>query len=231
MSAEIRLGRWQDVLDGGEFAACITDAPYGGRTHEGHNSAIDQVMAATGQEVMAPIAYECWTPDHVVEFVDNFAPRTRGWLCNMTSHDLVMAHIEAYERHGRFAFAPVPIIQKRPRLLGDGPSSWTVYFMVSRPRSVEFSRWGCLPGAYFANTARDGVPGGKPLDLMRAIVRDYSQPGDLVVDPFSGAGTTALACGIEGRRFIGAEMDPKHHAIAVARLARGHTPDLFSGAT
>jgi site-specific DNA-methyltransferase (adenine-specific) len=62
---------------------------------------------------------------------------------------------------------------------------------------------------------------------MRAIVRDYSEPGDLVCDPFVGSGTTAIAALSEGRRFIGSEMDAKHHAIATARLARGYTPDLF----
>jgi DNA modification methylase len=44
---------------------------------------------------------------------------------------------------------------------------------------------------------------------MRALVRDYSRPGDLIVDPCMGSATTILAAVIEGRRAIGAEMDPK----------------------
>lgn len=71
------------------------------------------------------------------------------------------------------------------------------------------------------------VVGGKPLGLMQAIVRDYSRPGDLVVDPFAGSGTTALACAIEGRRCITSEKDPKHYAIAKKRLDRGYTPAMF----
>jgi site-specific DNA-methyltransferase (adenine-specific) len=62
---------------------------------------------------------------------------------------------------------------------------------------------------------------------MRALVRDYSRPGDLIVDPFCGSGTTALAAASEGRRCITSEELPAHHEIARKRFARGYTPDLF----
>ena len=65
---------------------------------------------------------------------------------------------------------------------------------------------------------------------MRAIVRDYSEPGDLVVDPCAGGGTTLLAAVMEGRRAIGAEMDPATFDKAVARLRKGYTAPLFSDA-
>jgi site-specific DNA-methyltransferase (adenine-specific) len=64
---------------------------------------------------------------------------------------------------------------------------------------------------------------------MRAIVRDYSRPGDLIVDPYAGGATTLLAAAMEGRRAIGAECDPKTFALAVKRLASGYQPNLFSG--
>lgn len=54
---------------------------------------------------------------------------------------------------------------------------------------------------------------GKPSWLMRALVRDYSLPSDLVCDPMAGWGSTLRAALDEGRRAIGAEIDP---AIAVA---------------
>ncbi|MBK8173162.1 MAG: hypothetical protein IPK60_22905 [Sandaracinaceae bacterium] len=66
---------------------------------------------------------------------------------------------------------------------------------------------------------------------MRAIVRDYTRPGDLVCDPCFGGCTTGLASMLEGRRFVGAEMDPKHFEIARKRLARGWTPPLFQDAS
>lgn len=61
-------------------------------------------------------------------------------------------------------------------------------------------------------------PTQKPLALMLALVRDFTDPGDLILDPFAGSGTTGVAAIRLGRRFIGWERDPKYHAIAVKRL-------------
>jgi site-specific DNA-methyltransferase (adenine-specific) len=101
---------------------------------------------------------------------------------------------------------------------------------VSRPHSI--AKWGTLPGAYVlpaeVGPARAKlIPGSKPLRLMRAIVRDYTRPGDLIVDPFVGSGTTLLAAAIEGRSAIGAECDLKTFALAVRRLSAGWTKDMF----
>lgn len=225
---DLRLGRWQDVLAGVECDALICDPPYSANTHDGHNEMGAQMMALTGQHTREPIAYDAWAANTVAEFVGSFAGRVRGWWACMTSHDLIPAWEAAYAAAGLYSFAPVVIIQKRPRLVGDGPSSWAVYMMVARPRNVEFSRWGCLPGAYDSVTVKgSGIAGTKPLDLMRAIVRDYSRPGDLVCDPFVGSGTTALAALSEGRRFVGSEQKPEHYEIARRRLDRGYTPTMF----
>lgn len=61
-------------------------------------------------------------------------------------------------------------------------------------------------------------PTQKPLDLMRWLVRTYSNPGDTVLDCFAGSGSTAAACLMEGRAFVGCEMSPDYHAKATARL-------------
>ena len=185
-------------------------------------------MDHTGQSTWQAIAYSEFTAATVAEFVGTWATRCRGWLACMTSHDLIPAWEGAYRSAGLLAFAPVPIIQKRPRLVGDGPSSWAVYLMVARPRTRQMATWGCLPGAYEAPTVRGaGIAGCKPLGLMRAIVRDYSRPGGLIIDPFCGSGTTALAAASEGRRCITSEELPDHYEIARKRIARGYTPDLF----
>lgn len=46
----------------------------------------------------------------------------------------------------------------------------------------------------------------KPLSLMKDLVADFSQPGDLILDCFAGSGTTGVAAGQLGRRFVGCEM-------------------------
>lgn len=224
---DLRLGRWQDVLADVECDALICDPPYSSRTHEGHDDASEMTKTLTGQKTRESLAYASWSPADVAEFISSWTGRVRGWWACMTSHDLISAYERAYGSAGLKSFSPVPIIQKRPRLVGDGPSSWTVYLMVARPRTVEYSRWGCLPGAYLSSTVKgSGIAGTKPADLMRAIVRDYSRPGDLVVDPFAGSGTTALACAMEGRRCITSEEKPEHYEIARRRLSKHYQPGL-----
>ena len=241
----IRLGSWQDVLaDVGEVDCILTDPPYSSKTHDGHDDGSKGKPRTPSGWTRADgyrekphnpsstrkvLGYAHWTPDDVRTFVDHWAPRTKGWFVAFTSHDLVSAYTDALEAAGRYVFAPLPWFSpgSRVRLSGDGPSSWTCWIVVSRPRKAPYSKWGTLPGGYMTPPEACEVVGGKPLGLMRAIVRDYSRPNDLVCDPFCGSGTTAIAALTEGRRFIGSEMDPKHHAIATARLARGYTPDLF----
>jgi site-specific DNA-methyltransferase (adenine-specific) len=72
----------------------------------------------------------------------------------------------------------------------------------------------------------NSVTGMKSLGGMRAVVRDYSRPDNLIVDPYAGSGTTLLAAAIEGRRAIGAEIDQKIFALAVKRLSAGWTPAM-----
>ncbi|MBA2720772.1 MAG: site-specific DNA-methyltransferase [Chloroflexi bacterium] len=62
-------------------------------------------------------------------------------------------------------------------------------------------------------------PTAKPLELMRQIVADFSDPDDLVLDPFAGSGSTGVACRMLGRRFIGWELDSNYHAVATRRLS------------
>jgi site-specific DNA-methyltransferase (adenine-specific) len=52
-------------------------------------------------------------------------------------------------------------------------------------------------------------PQQKPDDLLRHLVRTYSLPGELVVDPYAGSGSTARAAEAEGRRFIAWDSSPR----------------------
>ena len=54
---------------------------------------------------------------------------------------------------------------------------------------------------------------------MEALVRDFTEPGETILDPFAGSGTTGIACIRLGRNFVGWERDPRYHAIALRRLA------------
>jgi DNA modification methylase len=61
-------------------------------------------------------------------------------------------------------------------------------------------------------------PTVKPLELMRWLVRLITPPGGLVLDPFTGSGSTGAAAVLEGRLFLGIEREGKYVDIACARL-------------
>lgn len=229
MSADLRLGRWQDVLADVTCDALICDPPYSARVHTGANELARGSDRVDEEWDRRALNYNAWTPDDVRAFVASWAPRTRGWFVAFTSHDLCPVYAEALEAAGRYVFAPLPWFSpgSRVRLSGDGPSSWTCWIMVARPRHAPYAKWGTLPGGYQTPPEACEVVGGKPLGLMQAIVRDYSRPGDLVCDPFIGSGTTAVAALSEGRRFVGSEQKPEHYEIARRRLDRGYTPSMF----
>jgi site-specific DNA-methyltransferase (adenine-specific) len=62
-------------------------------------------------------------------------------------------------------------------------------------------------------------PTQKPVWVMAWIIERYTQPGDTVLDPFMGSGTTGVACVKLGRHFIGIEKEPKYFDIAQRRIA------------
>src|SRR5271157_5746119 len=57
-------------------------------------------------------------------------------------------------------------------------------------------------------------PFAKPLSMMEKLVLMYSNPGDLVFDPFCGSGTVGIACKKHGRRYVGCETDTKFYKMA-----------------
>jgi len=226
---ELRLGDWREVLADVEPDAVITDPPYSERTHSGHNAGADSTNAITGQATRQNVNYGSMTPDQIQQFAGAWMQRSRGWICMFNDTYALLPFDKAAAERGKYAFAPLPVIQKRPRLIGDGPANWAVYLYVARPRSVAYSRWGCLPGAYFSQTDKTGiVAGAKPIQLMRQIIRDYTKPGDLVCDPCAGGATTLIAAAMEGRRAIGSEIDPATFEKAVKRIERTTiTPPLL----
>jgi DNA modification methylase len=61
-------------------------------------------------------------------------------------------------------------------------------------------------------------PAAKPVDLMRYLIRQTTDPGDTILDPFAGSGSTGVAAIKEGRRCILIEREAKHVAIAQRRI-------------
>jgi DNA modification methylase len=61
-------------------------------------------------------------------------------------------------------------------------------------------------------------PFEKPESLIERLIKIYSNPGDMVFDPYSGSGTTAVVCKKTGRGFYGCEIDKTYFDLSVSRL-------------
>ena len=63
-------------------------------------------------------------------------------------------------------------------------------------------------------------PTQKPVDMFADLICKHTVPGGIVIDPFLGSGTTAVAAVSEGREFRGCDLDPKYVKAAKARVKR-----------
>lgn len=116
-----------------------------------------------------------------------------------------------------------------PQFTGDRPGMGyeSIVFTHTKGRS----KWngGGRVGVF---THNKNSPGGahahetmKPLQLMIELVELFTDPDDLVLDPYCGSGTTGLACVRLGRRFIGIERDEKYADVARQRIAGIYVPE------
>ncbi|MBV9865362.1 MAG: site-specific DNA-methyltransferase [Abitibacteriaceae bacterium] len=74
-------------------------------------------------------------------------------------------------------------------------------------------------------------PTQKPLMLIRWLVKSYTNPGDMVLDPFMGSGTTGVACLQTGRHFIGVELEFSYFSNAHERLCDLSPSSFYPGST
>ncbi|MGB0410180.1 MAG: DNA-methyltransferase [Pikeienuella sp.] len=74
----------------------------------------------------------------------------------------------------------------------------------------------------------DCHPTVKPQRIVQRLIRNCSDVGGVVLDPFMGSGTTLVACAKLGRKGIGIELDPDYFQIACERVQKAYDqPDLF----
>lgn len=226
--ATLYLGDCRDILPTlGKVAHIITDPPYSARTHAGHDAVAGSVRDSVERDALG---YAALSPANAEALAFDFSEVCGGWIVWMTDHTLAPTIENGLRANGRYVFAPLPYFHpgRSVRLTGDGPSSWTDWIIVARTK--ELNKWGTLRGGYVAGPGWDDKErmGGKPTRLMQLIVSDYSRPGELVCDPFMGAGTTGVACAKEGRDFIGIEIDPDAFDIACHRIEQAQRQgDLF----
>lgn len=77
-----------------------------------------------------------------------------------------------------------------------------------------------LPNVKANHVEKTDHPCQFPVALAERVIKALSNAGDLVLDPFTGSGSTAAAAALFNRRFVGAEIDRKYHKIAQERLLK-----------
>jgi len=80
--------------------------------------------------------------------------------------------------------------------------------LVNRPNILRFSR---VSGAERLHNA------AKPVELLKELIENSTEPGEIVADPFMGSGSTLMACEISGRTFRGIDIEPKWVDVTIAR--------------
>jgi len=91
---------------------------------------------------------------------------------------------------------------------------WTNHGKASR---ILHHRWmGCMKGSEHGQ--RRVHPTQKPVALMEQLIDYLTNPGDTVIDPYMGTGSTGIACEKLGRGFIGIEINRKYFDIASRRM-------------
>lgn len=181
-------------LPDGCVDALVTDPPYGiGYEASRYQNAVFQGVIAGDDEAFDPRPILGIAPSCVIWGGNNFAHLLHrgGWLCwdKRCSEDADKILGSPFE----LAWCSDPQKFKMLRLQHGGA--------VSADRETRVH------------------PTQKPVELMRWCLDFVSKPGDTILDPFCGSGTTGVACIQTGRRFIGIEIEPKYAAIARRRIA------------
>jgi DNA modification methylase len=228
----------------------ITDPPYEAEAHEKGKR---QGPGYTGTDYARGVTSK--PSQRVVDESFSFAPITEGQrsavalqiarvsrvraavFCQVEAVD---AWKRALESAGMLYRRTIPWVKPdaMPSLHGRWPGQSFESIVLAQHRSVAPCPVGGKARYYEHTRERLGRderphPTVKPTALMMQIVEDFTDPGDLILDPFAGSGTTGVAALMLGRRFIGWERDPDYHAIATRRLngdeakPRAEQPSLF----
>lgn len=63
-------------------------------------------------------------------------------------------------------------------------------------------------------------PTEKPVELLKHLILNSTKEDEIVLDPFVGCGSTAIACKLTGRQFIGYEIDKKYYDVAMSEIEK-----------
>jgi len=201
----------------------ITDPPYDARTHTGAKT-----NKGKGHGVKA-VHFEAFTHERQIETFAELARITRRWVVT------TLATSTAF----RFDLEPPPGLRclrvgawvkpnPMPQISADRPGQgWEPILFFHRDDVKPEWNGGGRHGVWTHPVVQgEGHPTVKPLPMVADWVRLFTNPGDLVLDPFAGSGTTLRAAKDEGRKAIGVELDERYCEVIAKRLTQD---TLFGG--
>jgi site-specific DNA-methyltransferase (adenine-specific) len=215
------------TLPDGSVDLVATDCPYhiipGGCTNKGKGNGIFQKEIASDGKLFThnDIEFSEWLPEvyRVLKF------GTHCYIfCN--GRNLMRLQIEA-EKVG-FSYQNTLVWDKgnvTPNRYYMGACEFVL--MLKKGKSRTINDRGCPNVLRVQNRiGKKHHPTEKPIDLMKILVENSTQPNDLVLDPFMGSGSTGVACVNTNRNFIGMELDKRYFEIATARINKAKSDRL-----
>ncbi len=205
--------------------AVITDPPYGDEaTHKKH---LATVTLRDGTPAGQVLGFDGISKEEAVRLAVEWCEIAARWV--VFTCEWKYAH--ALDEAG--VLVRLGIWRKpdgAPQFTGDRPGTgWEAVAICHRKGKKRWNGGGkhCF-WSWPKGQNDSGHPTGKPLGLFCDFVADFTDPGEVVLDPFMGSGTTGVACAKLGRKFIGIEMDPKWFDLACKRIEKTYAqPDFF----
>lgn len=199
----------------------LTDPPYEAEAHT-----LGRRQRAGRGVAERPIPFAAISEDVRQRSAALIAKLARRWVLTFCQVEAAMTWRAAYEAAGlEYKRACVWIKPDgAPQFTGDRPGMGYETIVALHPPGR--SRWngGGQHGVFTFPTDQRGDPlrhpTQKPLRLMRSLIALFSDPGELILDAFAGAGTTLIAAKAIGRRAIGIELDERYCDIAAQRLCQ-----------
>lgn len=203
----------------GKVDAVVTDPPYGEQdTHAGH---LSRVTLRDGTPAGQALGFGGIDRETMLALARAWVETSNGWVVFTCEWKFCAALDEAglLVRHGIWRKP-----DGAPQFTGDRPGTgWEAVAICHRPGKKRWNGGGKHAFWTFPKGQNDsGHPTGKPLGLVSEFVSDFTQPGNTILDPFMGSGTTGVACANLGRKFIGIEIERKYFDIACERIAAAY---------
>lgn len=219
----------------GPVQCVMTDPPYDGEVHDKEKVG----RTATGEIDAVPVPFEALSVQDVIHLAAYCEVGCKGWaliFCQAEQIPAWRSVMEDCPNNNLRYFRPMVWIKPdgKPNFRGHGPGvgheTIQSYWCGGGPQS-----WngGGKVGIYYhvRNRRLDGGfkhPTEKPVSLMKDLVRDFTNPGDTIFDPFMGCGSTGVAALELGRKFIGIEQNQLYFDQALIRLEDAARPTLFA---